>query len=147
MSQLWLGVLLALVTLVPACERASRLRRKEHADAAVRVDATPAPVPVPDAAPVAPDAAPPAADAGPRPRPPRRLDGCETDADCTTYGDPCGGGIFPVNRLNEERAVARAQKRCPGENMAYLIAIGSTRTRCVQKRCRMANALDSLGTP
>jgi hypothetical protein len=154
-SGAWMHVL-GLILLAAACEKVSRLRAPDAGPAAdarmVTRDAAPLPapdatLPFPDAAPAPVDARPRSADARPSPVPdPRkqRLDACETDADCTTYGDPCGRGIFPVNRLHEERAHAIAQRKCPGESMGYLTTREGTATRCVRNRCRMGNELGAL---
>jgi hypothetical protein len=132
-----------ILIIAAGCEKVSRHRVP---------DARPAPPPPPvdaapprvDAAPAPPDAAPPPPDAAPPPPSPRpgRRDACETDDDCTTYGDPCGGGIFPVAKRHKDRALAVAQRKCPHENMAYLTTLDATRTRCVRNRCRMANELE-----
>ena len=144
------GVLLVLC-LGCACEKADRVSARDAAprpaDAAPRVpDASlppDAPLPVPDAAPP-PDAAR-APDAGPRRRS-KAFDACETDDECTTYGDPCGGGMLPVNKGWIEEARAAAQKRCPGRSMNYLIARSELEGRCVKHRCRhpYETSLDGL---
>ncbi len=146
------SILLGVLVFVSACEKVSRVAALDagpaapdaalhEPDAALpEIDA--ATMDAPDAASLVPDAAPDPPDARSRPpRRPRRADACVSDADCTTYGDPCGRGIFPVNRLHEADVVAAAQKKCPGEDMAYLTTEGATRTRCVRNRCRMADEL------
>jgi hypothetical protein len=131
--------LLCFVPLVAACEKVSRQRAPLGVDAAA--------VPAPDAMRPSPDGAPGLADARPAvpdgrpPTRPQRLDACDSDADCTTYGDPCGRGIFPVSRLHEERVRAAAQKDCPGESINYLTTQDGSATRCLRKRCRMANEI------
>jgi hypothetical protein len=146
---------LALLLLVSSssCERVARHPRP--ADAAPPPDAPPrrpdAPPPpdaaTPDAPP--PDAAPSRPDAGPGPRRRPRPDPftCETDADCTIYGDPCGDGLIAINKRFEERAVRAARRRCPDMNMHYLGMKSDFEASCVDHRCTDGHSRSNILSP
>jgi hypothetical protein len=140
--------LLTTLLLLCACERVSMMGVSDARPPA-RADGPPS---RPDAAPARADAPPPDAlaqrpDAAPGPR--RRekdehvpaSEACDSDADCTIYGDPCGKGLVPVNRRFEAAVRRRAQRACPGQDMHYLGLREDFDARCVKHRCRRRNEM------